>query len=76
MYPYEEMQAALRGDETAVAPSDLTDVLSTKRPPSFNEWFLSLPEGRQAALRDDKWMLAQAAFDAGMNLGAAYAIGG
>lgn len=24
----------------------------------FNGWFCSLPEGRQAALRDEKWMLA------------------
>lgn len=31
---------------------------------TFNEWFLSLPEQRQAILRNDKWMLAQAAFDA------------
>jgi hypothetical protein len=30
-----------------------------------NSWFASLPEGRQAVLREDKWMLAHAAFDAG-----------
>jgi len=30
-----------------------------------NSWFLSLPEGRQAVLRDDKWMLASAAYEAG-----------
>lgn len=30
-----------------------------------NTWFESLPEGRKAVLRDDKWMLAHAAFQAG-----------
>lgn len=30
---------------------------------TFNEWFLSLEEGRQEVLRDDKWMLAAAAFE-------------
>lgn len=29
-----------------------------------NQWFLGLPEGRQKVLRDDKWLLAQAAADA------------
>lgn len=32
---------------------------------SLNEWFLSLEPGRQAVLREDKWMLANAAFEAG-----------
>ena len=32
---------------------------------TFNEWFTSLEKGRQAVLRDDKWMLADAAFQAG-----------
>jgi len=31
---------------------------------TFNEWFISLPEGRQSVLREDKWMLANAAFEA------------
>jgi len=31
----------------------------------LNIWFLSLPEGRQKALSEDKWALAQAAMDAG-----------
>ena len=31
----------------------------------FNGWFCSLPEGRQAALRDEKWMLADSAYQAG-----------
>ena len=31
----------------------------------LNDWFLSLPEARQAVLRDDKWFLAEAAFAAG-----------
>ncbi|MDX4955914.1 hypothetical protein [Delftia acidovorans] len=30
-----------------------------------NSWFTTLPEGRQAVLRDDKWMLASAAYEAG-----------
>lgn len=36
---------------------------------TFNQWFCSLPEQRQEILRDDKWMLAQAAFDAGREHG-------
>lgn len=35
----------------------------------FNEWFLSLVAERQAALRDDKWALADAAFEAGKLIG-------
>jgi hypothetical protein len=31
----------------------------------LNDWFLSLPTGRQAVLLEDKWMLAGAAFLAG-----------
>lgn len=31
----------------------------------FNDWFASLPEGRQAVLRDDKWLLADSAYQAG-----------
>ena len=31
----------------------------------LNDWFLSLPAGRQAVLLEDKWMLAGAAFLAG-----------
>ncbi|WP_278536123.1 hypothetical protein [Delftia acidovorans] len=30
-----------------------------------NSWFLSPPEGRQAVLRDNQWMLADAAYEAG-----------
>lgn len=63
-------------NEVMIGESDSTAGLATERPPSFNAWFITLPEGRQAILREDKWMLAQAAFDAGMNLGTAYAIGG
>lgn len=36
------------------------------RTPSFNGWFLALHEKRQAILREDKWMLATSAFDAGV----------
>ncbi len=32
---------------------------------TFNQWFLSLEEGRQEVLREDKWLLASAAFEAG-----------
>lgn len=32
---------------------------------SFNEWFVDLPAERQSILREDKWMLANAAFEAG-----------
>lgn len=31
----------------------------------FNDWFCSLPAGRQAVLRDDKWRLADNAFQSG-----------
>jgi len=31
----------------------------------LNGWFLSLPEGRQKVLVEDKWLLASAAFEAG-----------
>jgi hypothetical protein len=34
-------------------------------PSAMNDWFLSLPPERQAILREDKWMLAEAAFAAG-----------
>ncbi|MFV1944031.1 hypothetical protein VPH49_24855 [Pseudomonas luteola] len=34
--------------------------------PTLNEWFLSLEEGRQAVLREDKWMLAENAYQAGI----------
>jgi hypothetical protein len=39
--------------------------MSKNKIPSFNEWFLSLPEGQQKVLREDKWMLAEAAYQAG-----------
>jgi hypothetical protein len=32
---------------------------------TMNEWFLSLPEGRQRVLHESKWMLAEAAYNAG-----------
>ena len=34
----------------------------------LNQWFLSLAPGRQAILVEDKWMLADAAFEAGAAL--------
>jgi len=30
---------------------------------SFNEWFTGLEEGRQKVLREDKWMLAENAYN-------------
>jgi hypothetical protein len=33
---------------------------------TMNQWFTELPEGRQAVLREDKWMLANNAFEAGV----------
>jgi hypothetical protein len=36
---------------------------------SFNQWLLSLPRERTAILREDKWMLAEAAFAAGRAVG-------
>lgn len=37
---------------------------------TFNEWFLSLEDGRQAVLRVEQWMLADNAFEAGKALSA------
>lgn len=36
-----------------------------KTPGDVNEWFVSLPPERQAILKEDRWMLAGASFDAG-----------
>ncbi|HBO5514531.1 TPA: hypothetical protein L4559_003424 [Pseudomonas aeruginosa] len=38
---------------------------------NVNDWFLAQEPGRQDVLREDKWMLASAAFDAGLRSGAA-----
>jgi len=44
--------------------------MSTHASPSaLNDWFLSLPKGRQDILKDDKWMLAEAAFRHGIEVG-------
>ena len=32
---------------------------------TFDEWWDSLEEGRRAILREDRWMMARAAYDAG-----------
>jgi len=34
-------------------------------PSAFNDWWLTLPAGRQAVLRENIWMLADAAYSAG-----------
>ncbi|GKS85822.1 hypothetical protein AVMA1855_16740 [Acidovorax sp. SUPP1855] len=39
--------------------------MQSKKYLCLNDWFAALPEGRQAVLRADKWMLAEAAFEAG-----------
>lgn len=44
---------------------------TAKQPTNVNDWFLSQELGRQDVLREDKWMLASAAFDAGIRSGAA-----
>lgn len=36
----------------------------------FNTWFSGLPAERQKILREDKWMLANAAFEAGLTASA------
>lgn len=46
-------------DTPPVAPTDGGS-------PTFNGWFLAQPEACQAILREDKWMLATSAFDAGV----------
>ena len=35
----------------------------------FNEWWISLPVGRQLVLIEDKWMLADNSFQAAQTLG-------
>jgi hypothetical protein len=49
---------AWRQGQSAHEPPDV--------PQSLNEWFCALPSGRQAILASDKWMLAEAAYQAGM----------
>jgi hypothetical protein len=41
---------------------------------TFNSWFCNLPEGRQIVLKEDKWRLSEAAFEAGKSIGEARAI--
>ncbi len=38
-------------------------------PSALNDWFISLPEGRQKILSAEKWMLAEAAFRQGIEVG-------
>ncbi|MDR6768661.1 hypothetical protein J2W88_003965 [Acidovorax delafieldii] len=48
--------------------TDMTNTDMSKEREAYsccNTWFASLPEGRKAVLRHDKWMLAHAAFEAG-----------
>ena len=47
------------------APVQETVAWSDAKQSELNDWFLSLPTGRQAVLLENKWMLAGAAFLAG-----------
>ncbi len=60
----QRLSERLKG-EPDQAPASRTD----REPPHLNAWFLSLEPQRQAVLREDTWMLADAAFRAGFNLG-------
>lgn len=44
----------------------LRDGGEQRKPQPFNEWWMSLPEGRRNALLDEKWALAEAAYSAGI----------
>lgn len=35
-------------------------------PPTFEEWWASLEEGRKSILLGDKWMMARNAYNAGL----------
>lgn len=52
-------------DKFNAAPAPAAVAVPEQSHDCCNSWFMSLSEGRQAVLRDDKWMLAHAAFDAG-----------
>jgi|GEM_PF-3727341 len=45
--------------------ADRTPALEAPAHQCCNSWFLALPEGRQAVLRENQWMLADAAYQAG-----------
>lgn len=53
------------GFEWIKANSPFPDPQATQEADSFNQWFLNLSSGRQQALRADKWILAEAAYEAG-----------
>lgn len=55
----------LRSVDAALADSSAKAEQQAVPEANLNDWFLSLPEGRQAVLRQDKWSLAHAAFEAG-----------
>lgn len=64
--------AQLHRDLRMIQPPELP--VEPAEPPTgvtFNEWFLSLEDGRQAVLRVEQWMLADNAFEAGKALTAA-----
>lgn len=61
----ERLQRELASFQKANAELALSHTHEPSSGHAFNGWFLSLEEGRQAVLRDDKWMLAEAAFEAG-----------
>jgi hypothetical protein len=45
----------------------LVNLQAIEGPSDVNDWFLSLESGRQQVLVEDKWMLANAAYAAGLN---------
>ena len=58
--------AQLQRDLRLVQPLEVP--VAPPEPPTgltFNEWFLALEDGRQAVLREEQWMLADNAFEAG-----------
>lgn len=58
---YQDEGAAL----LAPLPAQAAPAMEAPAHQCCNSWFLSLPEGRQAVLRDNQWMLADAAYEAG-----------
>ena len=62
-----KMWGSVRDDLLALAAAPVQEPVawSDAKQAEINDWFLSLPAGRQAVLLEDKWMLAGAAFLAG-----------
>jgi hypothetical protein len=67
MFAGKDRQKALHeaGEEMLQALAARPVAWSDAKQSELNDWFLSLPTGRQVVLLEDKWMLAGAAFLAG-----------